>query len=91
MVDTIIPEPLGGAHRNLHDTVHNVEKYIVKTLRDLKRTKIDNLLENRYNKLRSIGTGSTEKLRRKTQASRDRIAAALESLSDKQKRVPVKI
>lgn len=55
LIDAIIPEPLGGAHRNVHDTVYNVERYIVKTLADLKRTKIDNLLENRYKKLRSIG------------------------------------
>ncbi|MHC4297686.1 MAG: acetyl-CoA carboxylase carboxyltransferase subunit alpha, partial [Planctomycetota bacterium] len=33
LVDTVISEPLGGAHRNHHDTVYNVEKYIVKTLR----------------------------------------------------------
>jgi len=91
LIDAVVPEPLGGAHRNLHDTVHNVEKYIVKTLRDLKRTKIDNLLDNRYNKLRSIGSGPTEKLRRKTQASRDRIAAAMEGISTKSKRVPVKV
>jgi acetyl-CoA carboxylase carboxyl transferase subunit alpha len=56
LIDTIIPEPLGAAHRNVHDTVYNVERYIAKTLADLKRTKIDNLLENRYQKLRSIGT-----------------------------------
>ncbi len=55
LIDAIIPEPLGGAHRNVHDTVYNVEMYIARTLRDLKRTKIDNLLENRYKKLRSIG------------------------------------
>ncbi len=56
LVDSIIPEPLGGAHRNLHDTIYNVEQYIIKALRDLKRTKIDNLLDNRYKKLRAIGT-----------------------------------
>jgi acetyl-CoA carboxylase carboxyl transferase subunit alpha len=59
LVDTIIPEPLGGAHRNVHDTVHNVEEYIVKTLRDLRRIKIDGLLDSRYKKLRSIGSGIT--------------------------------
>jgi acetyl-CoA carboxylase carboxyl transferase subunit alpha len=90
LVDTVIPEPLGGAHRNLHDTVYNVEKYIVKTLRDLKRTKIDNLLENRYNKLRAIGSSPSEKLRRKTQAGRERIKAAMEAIPTKPKRVTAK-
>jgi acetyl-CoA carboxylase carboxyl transferase subunit alpha len=56
LVDMVIPEPLGGAHRNIHNTIYNVEQYIIKTLRDLKRTKIDNLLENRYKKLRALGS-----------------------------------
>jgi acetyl-CoA carboxylase carboxyl transferase subunit alpha len=90
LVDDVIPEPLGGAHRNLHDTVYNVEKYIVKTLRDLKRIKIDNLLENRYNKLRAIGSTPTEKLRRKTQTGRERIKAAMEAIPTKPKRVTTK-
>ena len=91
LVDTVIPEPLGGAHRNLHDTVYNVEKYIVKTLRDLKRTKIDNLLDNRYNKLRAIGSSPTEKLRRKTLAGKERIKAALKTIPTKPKRVTTKV
>ena len=91
LVDAVIPEPLGGAHRNLHDTVYNVEKYIVKTLRDLKRTKINNLLENRYNKLRAIGSSPTEKLRRKTQAGKERIKAALKTIPAKSKRVTAKV
>jgi acetyl-CoA carboxylase carboxyl transferase subunit alpha len=56
LIDDVIPEPLGGAHRSVHDTVHNVEGYIVKTLAELKRTKIENLIDNRYKKLRSIGS-----------------------------------
>jgi len=91
LVDEVIPEPLGGAHRNVHDTVYNVEKYVVKTLRDLKRIKIDNLLENRYEKLRSIGTTPADKLRRKTQAGRDRIKAALRAIPQKPKLMPAKV
>jgi len=91
LVDAVIPEPLGGAHRNVHDTVYNVERYIVKTLRDLKRTKIENLLENRYRKLRSIGTSPAEKLRRKTQAGRERVKAAIEKIPTKPKPVPAKV
>ncbi len=56
LVDDVIPEPLGGAHRNTHDAIYNVEQYIIKTLRNLKRTTIENLLDNRYKKLRSIGS-----------------------------------
>ncbi|MBN2139016.1 MAG: acetyl-CoA carboxylase carboxyltransferase subunit alpha [Sedimentisphaerales bacterium] len=91
VIDAVIPEPLGGAHRNLHDNIYNVEQYIIKTLRDLKRTKLDNLLENRYKKLRSIGAASSEKLRRKTQAAADRIAVALQAISPRSKKVPAKV
>ena len=91
LVDAVISEPLGGAHRNHHDTVYNVEKYIVKTLRDLKRTKTQNLLDNRYSKLRSIGVSQPENLRRKTQAGRDRIKTAIEAISKKPKRAPAKV
>ena len=55
VIDTIIPEPLGGAHRDPHTAAHNLEQYISKTLRDLKRCKIENLLERRYEKFRNMG------------------------------------
>src|SRR5688572_5699194 len=55
VVDAVVPEPLGGAHRDPHTAAHNLEQYIAKTLRDLKRTKIENLLERRYEKFRSLG------------------------------------
>lgn len=55
LADCIIPEPSGGAHRNPHEAAHLLENYLVKTIRDLKRCKIDNLLENRYRHLRRIG------------------------------------
>lgn len=55
VIDTIIPEPLGGAHRDPHTTAHNLDQYIGKALRDLKRTKIENLLERRYEKFRNLG------------------------------------
>jgi len=55
LVDTVIDEPLGGAHRNPHEAAHNLESYIVKTIRDLRRYKTENLLENRYRRLRRTG------------------------------------
>ena len=56
LVDSIIPEPLGGAHRNIHDTIHTVEQYITRTLTQLKRIDPDKLIAARYDKLRNIGT-----------------------------------
>jgi len=57
LVDAIIPEPIGGAHRNVHDTIYNVETYIARTLAELQRMSVDDLLESRYRKWRSVGTG----------------------------------
>ena len=55
VVDSVVPEPLGGAHRDPHTAAHNLEQYIAKTIRDLKRCKIENLLERRYEKFRNLG------------------------------------
>jgi acetyl-CoA carboxylase carboxyl transferase subunit alpha len=55
LIDEVIAEPLGGAHRNIHDTVYNVEQYIIKTLGALKNIKTDVLLEDRFKKLLAIG------------------------------------
>ena len=59
LIDTVIKEPLGGAHRSIHDTVYNVEQYIIKTLRELKRIKLDTLLEKRYQKICAVGDSET--------------------------------
>ena len=55
LIDAVIQEPLGGAHRNMHDMIYNVEQYITKTLNQLKRVSIDKLVDTRYQKLRDIG------------------------------------
>jgi len=55
LVDAVIAEPLGGAHRNMHDTIYNVERHAARTLAELKRKSIDRLLESRYKKLRALG------------------------------------
>jgi len=91
LIDAVIPEPLGGAHRNVHDTVYNVEKYIVKTLASLKRTKIDNLLENRYKKLRSIGSNRINNNRAKDKSSKVRIKSTAKLSRTKPKPIPAKV
>ncbi|MHC4499700.1 MAG: carboxyl transferase domain-containing protein, partial [Planctomycetota bacterium] len=90
LVDAVIPEPLGGAHRNVHDTVYNVQKYIVKTLADLKRTKTENLLENRYRKLRSIGNNHANN-RRKASSSSTKIRAMVKAIAKKSKPIPARV
>jgi acetyl-CoA carboxylase carboxyl transferase subunit alpha len=53
--DTIIPEPVGGAHNNRNQTAENISDYLYATLTKLQEKDIALLLENRYNKFRKIG------------------------------------
>jgi acetyl-CoA carboxylase carboxyl transferase subunit alpha len=58
VVESVIPEPLGGAHRDPHTAAHTLDQYVAKTLRELKRVKIDKLLERRYERFRNLGVVS---------------------------------
>ena len=55
VVDDIIPEPLGGAHRNPSEAAANLEHHVVRTLRELKRLPIESLLQHRYERWRRMG------------------------------------
>jgi acetyl-CoA carboxylase carboxyl transferase subunit beta len=55
VIDGIIDEPAGGAHNNVDYTVKNVKETIYKNLLKLLGKDIDNLVDERYGKLREIG------------------------------------
>jgi acetyl-CoA carboxylase carboxyl transferase subunit alpha len=55
VIDDIVPEPLGGAHRNPAEAAGNLERHIVHCLRRLKRLDVDQLLEHRYQRWRKLG------------------------------------
>jgi len=55
IVDDVIGEPLGGAHRNPAAAADAVERYLIQTLRELKRFKPENLVNKRYDRLRAVG------------------------------------
>jgi acetyl-CoA carboxylase carboxyl transferase subunit alpha len=55
VVDTVIPEPLGGAHRDPHTAAYSLDQFIAKTLRNLRQYKVENLLEKRYERFRNLG------------------------------------
>jgi acetyl-CoA carboxylase carboxyl transferase subunit alpha len=55
IVDDVIAEPLGGAHRAPTEAAYAMEHYIVKTLRELKRMKLDDLVNARYDAWRDKG------------------------------------
>ena len=55
VVDDIVPEPLGGAHRNPAEVAGNIERYVIQTVRELARMPVDELLEKRYARWRRMG------------------------------------
>jgi acetyl-CoA carboxylase carboxyl transferase subunit alpha len=55
VVDDIIPEPLGGAHRSPAEAANNLEWYVLRTLRELSRIPIDDLVSHRYGRWRRMG------------------------------------
>lgn len=55
LIDELIPEPPGGAHRNYQATADNLKEALTKQLADLRQYPIDELIEMRYQKFRNIG------------------------------------
>ena len=55
LIDEIIDEPLGGAHRNPDQAALVLKKSIIKNLDNLKSQSISNLLDTRYKRLMSYG------------------------------------
>lgn len=55
VIEEIIPEPRGGAHRNYEETASAIKAGIGKHLEELSRLTGDELLEDRYAKFRKIG------------------------------------
>jgi acetyl-CoA carboxylase carboxyl transferase subunit alpha len=55
IVDDVIPEPLGGAHRDHHRTAAALKAYLKKNLKSLAEMPIENLISVRYNKFRRMG------------------------------------
>ena len=63
LIDRIIGEPLGGAHRDQDATMQSVKKALQDTWRQLKETPLDKLLEARFEKL--IGYGKFKEVEQK--------------------------
>jgi acetyl-CoA carboxylase carboxyl transferase subunit alpha len=55
IVDEVVPEPLGGAHRDPDQTALHIKSALLKHLRDLQSLSLPDLLEKRYQKYRVIG------------------------------------
>ena len=55
IIDEVIPEPLGGAHRDHREAASNLKSFLLRALRELTDVPLDDLLDRRYEKYRKIG------------------------------------
>jgi len=56
LIDEVIPEPLGGAHRSFDQASSNLSKVLMRSLDQLTSTPLNTLLEKRYERLMSYGS-----------------------------------
>ncbi len=59
IVDDVITEPVGGAHRDPRAAAQNLQTWITDRLRELKRYKPANLPARRYERFRKLGAHTT--------------------------------
>ena len=55
LVDKVIDEPLGGAHRDPRGTVDRVKAQILEWLGELTALPVETMLAQRYEKFRNMG------------------------------------
>lgn len=55
LIDGIVPEPLGGAHRDVDKMAMTLKYYLMEKLADLKKLSLAQLLDKRYERLMQIG------------------------------------
>jgi acetyl-CoA carboxylase carboxyl transferase subunit alpha len=60
IIDGIIPEPLGGAHRDPEGTAKKISEYIITAIEELKTKPPGKLTEERYKRFRKIGSFKEE-------------------------------
>ncbi len=55
LIDTVIDEPLGGAHRDTDSMAETLKRALIENLRKVERQPLDQLLAARYEKLMGFG------------------------------------
>jgi acetyl-CoA carboxylase carboxyl transferase subunit alpha len=55
LIDGVVPEPLGGAHRNMEVMAQTIKEQVIKDLSQLKKIDIDELVNQRIEKFCSMG------------------------------------
>jgi len=56
IIDDIIPEPSGGAHMDIEQTARNISDRVMETIEELKTKTPGKLVEERYKRLKKIGS-----------------------------------
>ncbi len=55
VIDEVLPEPLGGAHRDVGGMARALSQSLARHMNELRATSMEDLLKKRYEKYRSIG------------------------------------
>lgn len=55
LIDEIVPEPLGGGHRDMDAVARNLKTALTKALDEVREVSLDRLLEARYDRLMAYG------------------------------------
>jgi acetyl-CoA carboxylase carboxyl transferase subunit alpha len=55
LIDEIVPEPLGGAHRDINKMASTIKQRLIEHLDILSAMPVDDLIERRFNRLMSLG------------------------------------
>jgi len=63
LIDKIVPEPLGGAHRDYDTMMQSLKKGLLESWRQVRERPLDGLLEQRFEKL--IGYGKFKEIEQK--------------------------
>ncbi len=56
IIDAIVPEPVGGAHRDPKQTAANIERWITQQVVELKAQAPETLTQTRYQRFRKLGS-----------------------------------
>lgn len=58
LIDSVIPEPLGGAHRNYDAIAHSIKTRITEQLTEVQSMPLAKLIEARYQRIMAYGVGA---------------------------------
>ena len=75
IVDEVLPEPLGGAHKDYEATAATLKQALLKNLDQLLATKPSEMLEERYKKFRKMGVFTKAEPKKRTAHSKKTAAA----------------